>query len=87
MQKVTSLFQSERNIWVAKVDDFEVEMQISPSKVKACSCECNVFLNEKMCGHVAAGLLALRKKIAENLVIVYKAMGNDDQIKYWMKKS
>ncbi|MEZ4930999.1 MAG: hypothetical protein R2788_02550 [Saprospiraceae bacterium] len=64
-QKVTSLYESERNLWVAEVDGFETEMQISPSRVKACSCECGVFLKEKMCGHVAAGLLALRKRISE----------------------
>ena len=64
-QKVGALYESERNLWIAKVDGFEVEMQISPSKVKACSCECELFLKDKMCGHVAAGLLALRKRISE----------------------
>ncbi len=67
-QKVTSLFESERNLWVAQVDGFETEMQISPSRVKACSCECDVFLKEKMCGHVAAGLMALRKRITQKKV-------------------
>ena len=62
-QKVTVLYEGERNLWVAEVDGFETEMQISPSRVKACSCECAVFLKEKMCGHVAAGLLALRKHL------------------------
>ncbi|MEO1257877.1 MAG: hypothetical protein AAFZ15_03740 [Bacteroidota bacterium] len=64
-QHVTSLFESERNLWIAEVDGFEVEMQITPSKVRACSCECAVFQDEKMCGHVAAGLMMLRKHLAE----------------------
>ena len=64
-QQVTSLFESERNLWIAEVDGFEVEMQITPSKVRACSCECNVFLEEKICGHVAAGLMVLRKRLTE----------------------
>ena len=63
--KVFRLFESERNLWIAGVDVMEVELQISPSRVKACSCECSVFQNEKMCGHVAAGLLALRRLLSE----------------------
>ena len=65
-QKMTSLYESERNLWVAAIDGFEIEMQITPSRVKACSCECEVFIRGKMCGHIAAGLLALRKQISEN---------------------
>jgi hypothetical protein len=63
--KVVRLFESERNLWIAGVESLEVEMQISPSRVKACSCECGVFQHEKMCGHVAAGLLALRRHLTE----------------------
>lgn len=63
--KVTQLFESERNLWIATIDGMEVEMQISPAKVRACSCECDLFLREKMCGHIAAGLLKLRKVISE----------------------
>ncbi|MBI5916534.1 MAG: hypothetical protein HY842_14245 [Bacteroidetes bacterium] len=63
--KVSRLFENERHLWVASVDGFEVEMQISPSKVRAFSCECPVFLKEEMCGHVAAGLLLLRRKLSE----------------------
>ncbi|HFA50786.1 MAG TPA: hypothetical protein ENJ95_17395, partial [Bacteroidetes bacterium] len=63
--KVSSIFEGERNLWVAQVDGFETEMQITPTRVRACSCECSVFIAEKMCGHVAAGLLALRRLISE----------------------
>ncbi len=63
--KVIRLFESERNLWIAGVESLEVEMQISPSKVRACSCECSVFQQDKMCGHVAAGLLALRRHLSE----------------------
>ncbi len=65
--KVTKLFENEHHLWIASVDGFEVEMQISPSKVKACSCECDVFERERMCGHVAAGLLNLRRKLSETV--------------------
>ena len=64
-QRVTSLYESDRNLWVANVDGIEIEMQITPSRVKACSCECNIFLKDKMCGHLAAGLLSLRKLLTE----------------------
>lgn len=65
--KVTQLFENEHHLWIAKVDGFEVEVQISPSRVKACSCECETFEREKFCGHVAAGLLLLRRKLSETV--------------------
>ena len=46
--KVNEFIESERNLWLTKVDDFEVELQISPSRVKAVSCECDIYLKEKM---------------------------------------
>lgn len=64
-RQVTSLYESHRNLWEAKVDGFEIEMQITPSRVKACSCECPIFLENKMCGHLAAGLLSLRRHLSE----------------------
>ena len=66
--RVTRLFESERHLWIARVDQFEVELQISPSRIRACSCECPAFQRIKMCGHVAAGLLALRRKLSDKTV-------------------
>lgn len=65
--KVTRLFENEPHLWIATVNGFEIEMQISPSKVKACSCECEVFEKERMCGHVAGGLLLLRRQLSETV--------------------
>lgn len=65
--KVTRLFENEPHLWIAHVDGFEVEIQISPSRVKAHSCECDVFEREKCCGHIAAGLLNLRRKLSETV--------------------
>ncbi len=65
--KVTKLFENEHHLWIADVNGFEVEMQISPSKVKACSCECDTFERERMCGHVAGGLLLLRRQLSETV--------------------
>jgi hypothetical protein len=60
--KLTRLFENEPHLWIAQVDGHEVEIQISPSRVRAFSCECDQFGREKMCGHVAAGLIGLRRK-------------------------
>ncbi|MBK8564675.1 MAG: hypothetical protein IPN76_15410 [Saprospiraceae bacterium] len=60
--KLTRLFENEPHLWIAQVDGYEVEIQISPSRVRAYSCECDQFGREKMCGHVAAGLIGLRRK-------------------------
>jgi len=62
---VGALKELERNLWVAKVVDKEVEIQISPSKVKAYTCECSVFKEKKICEHIGAMLLGLRKKIED----------------------
>jgi hypothetical protein len=59
---VGELKELERNLWVAKVVDKEVEIQISPTKVKACTCECSIFKEKKLCEHIGAMLLALRKE-------------------------
>ena len=40
-------------------------MQITPARVKAVSCECATFNQEKMCGHVVGGLFALRRHFLE----------------------
>lgn len=64
---VKSLTEVERHLWVAKVQaetKYEVEVQISPSKVKSVSCECAEFKDKRMCGHIAAGLIELRSLMA-----------------------
>ncbi len=63
--RLTRLFENEPHLWIAQVDGFEVEIQVTPSKVRAFSCECDQFGREKICGHVAAGLIGLRRKLAE----------------------
>ena len=57
--------QLARTLWVANVVDKEVEIQISPSKVKAYTCDCNIFKDKKICEHIGAMLLALRKEIEQ----------------------
>ncbi len=64
--RLSRLFEAERHLWIAAVDTFEVEIQVSPSKVRDFSCDCPVFQAEKMCGHVAAGLLALRRRLIDH---------------------
>lgn len=64
---VKDLTEVERHLWVGKIEadgHYEVEVQISPSKVKSVSCECNKFKREGMCGHIAATLIELRSLMA-----------------------
>ncbi len=61
-----------RNLWtcqVKKEETFEVEIQITPSKVKAYTCDCSLFADYKICEHITAGLLLVRKKIEEKQAI------------------
>lgn len=60
---VKALTEVERHLWTAKVgeaDVVEVELQITPSKVKSVSCECGEFAERGICGHIAAALMELR---------------------------
>lgn len=59
---VETLSEIERHLWMARVAGCEVEVQISPSKVLAYTCDCAAFKREKGCGHVAAALLAVRSR-------------------------
>ena len=64
--KVSELLEAERHLWLAQVEEdriFEVEVNISPSKVTAASCECERFRLQRMCGHVAAVLFKLRQEL------------------------
>ncbi|MEM9990724.1 MAG: hypothetical protein AAF738_03115 [Bacteroidota bacterium] len=65
--KVQALRELERHLWTAQVEeDYEVEIKITPSRVDLMSCECPNFMTHKSCEHVAAALLALRKRIQQH---------------------
>lgn len=64
---VLTMEEIEQHLWAFKVvedndERFEVEIQITPSKVKAFSCDCATFAKQKNCPHIVAALLALRRR-------------------------
>lgn len=64
---VLAMEEIEQHLWAFKVVEeedarFEVEIQITPSKVKAFTCDCAIFAAEKNCPHIVAALLALRRR-------------------------
>lgn len=59
------LTEVEKNLWVLKIDNQEVEVQTYGRKIKTYSCECQQFINSKICNHIVATLLAIRLKKAE----------------------
>jgi len=61
--KVTDLSEAERHLWLANVVGNEVEVQITPSKVRACTCECPRYEEDGMCEHITAVLLKLRREL------------------------
>ena len=63
--KVKNLQEAEKHLWIAEVEANEVEIQISPSKIIAYTCECSFYLKEKVCGHIVSTLLLLRKSLSE----------------------
>ena len=61
--KVLEITEAERHLWIATVVGNEVEVQITPSKVRACTCECARYRAEDMCEHITAVLFKLRREI------------------------
>lgn len=63
--KVGPLTEVERHLWVATVADrkqYEVEVQITPSKVRSVSCECSTYGEKGVCRHIGAVMLELRRE-------------------------
>ncbi|MCB0577433.1 MAG: hypothetical protein KDC61_22930, partial [Saprospiraceae bacterium] len=63
---VKALREVEKHFWVALVEDeeggpYEVEVMITPHKIKAFTCECWSAGRRLMCAHIAAALLKLRQ--------------------------
>ncbi|MEO1713143.1 MAG: hypothetical protein AAFU60_07400 [Bacteroidota bacterium] len=64
---VQTLQEVERHLWQATIaGEWEIEIQITPSKVKALSCTCETFQQIGICEHTVAGLLALRRRLEED---------------------
>ncbi|MEZ5038298.1 MAG: SWIM zinc finger family protein [Saprospiraceae bacterium] len=64
---VISMREIESHLWSFKVvedelERYEVEIQITPSKVKAYSCDCETYKAKGNCKHIIASLLALRRE-------------------------
>jgi len=62
---VEGLSEPERNLWLCLVNGSEVEVQLSPSRVKAATCDCTAFKKEKGCVHIAAALFSLRNHLQQ----------------------
>ena len=67
---VLAMEEIEQHLWSFKVIEeedarYEVEIQITPSKVKAYTCDCATFQTDKNCPHIVAALLALRRRKSE----------------------
>lgn len=66
---VKNLREVEKNFWVSLVEDpeqggpYEVEVMITPQKIKAFTCECWSEGRRLMCPHIAAVLLRVRQYI------------------------
>ncbi len=66
---ISQLIETEKHLWIATVEDdfsYEIEIQITPSKIKAYTCDCNAFAHKEVCTHITAGLLKLRKQQQRN---------------------
>ncbi len=66
---VRSMEEVERHFWVTKVADedavYETEVIITPSRIKAYTCDCWAEPRRLMCTHIAASLLKIRQYIQQ----------------------
>lgn len=63
---VRKLQEIEKHFWVAQItdaesQDFEVEIMITPHRIKAFTCECWPAGRRLMCAHIAAALVKIRQ--------------------------
>lgn len=63
---VRNLQEIEKHFWVAQITDaesqnFEVEIMITPHRIKAFTCECWPAGRRLMCAHIAAALVKIRQ--------------------------
>jgi len=60
-----SVSEIEKNLWVTTLKEggqsFEVEIQMHYKKVKAYTCDCEMYATHELCPHITATLLWLRK--------------------------
>ncbi len=67
--RVNQLREPERHLWTALIETengpVEVEASITPTRLKAASCECADFREHGECGHVTALLFALRARLQQ----------------------
>ncbi|MFZ4633163.1 MAG: SWIM zinc finger family protein [Saprospiraceae bacterium] len=72
--RVRALKEVEKHFWVAFVDEppetYEVEIMLTPHKIKAYTCECWATAGRKlMCVHVAAALLKIRHFLQKDTAV------------------
>lgn len=63
--RLGNMVEIDNNLWIGLVVDgqrYEIEVQLQNKKVKAYTCECTTYKEDKICQHIVAGLLLLRKK-------------------------
>ena len=60
--KVESGVESEKNLWLFKVENYEVEVQTYGRRVQSFTCECSDFFKEGICTHSVAAFFEIRKK-------------------------
>lgn len=71
--------QDDKGYWIMSWQDInagETEVVVGRKNVKAYSCECTVFVEKKMCKHVAAALILIYDQIEE------KKLQRKEQIKH-----
>jgi hypothetical protein len=74
--RVSGLQEVERHFWVAKVQEeevqYETEVILTPSKISAYACECWTSPRKRMCVHIIASLLLIRRFLQQKTIENWK---------------
>lgn len=63
--RLSPVQEVERNLWLLHTiagPSYEIEIQISPSRIKGYTCECEEAKGKKACMHIVAALLLVREQ-------------------------
>ena len=59
---IAPVVEVEKNLWVAKFENHEVEAKTYGRKISSSTCECDAFFKSKICRHTVAAFLTIRKQ-------------------------
>ncbi len=81
MADATPVKELEKNLWVGKFENNEVEVKTYGRKISSFTCECKTYFESKICKHSVATFLKIRKQKPTPTVRKAKAKKKPEPVK------